>query len=174
MWERPFVAWDCRPSNSHRMAEANNRLRPILLFIFYGTCLESIFYLSHFCCRYTWNWIYLFLSTFNISQIMKLIVLFLKTRNVQTSTLLLFYKARHALVNLLQALVIHEKFDWQNFVVCGELLQCFCHSWQVNQISNMRKIKLHFNKKRYACVLLTKQHGNFAIRRLFLSRLWNI
>ena len=56
----------------------------------------------------------------------------------------------------------------------GELLRCFCHSWQINQISNMfdivvtndknsscaeGKANWSFNRKKYACVLLTKQHA---------------
>ena len=67
-------------------------------------------------------------------------------------------KARRTLANVQHAFVIRDKLAHKKF----PSLRCFCHSWQINQISNMfvtsdkkflcavRKSKLYFNKIRYA------------------------
>ena len=93
-------------------------------------------------------------------------------------------------MNLQCALVIRNKLERQIFLVCGEILRCFYHSWQINQISNMFDIFCHewqkirvcgeqkqnstLNWKGYACVLLTNnKHAGSKLRysKNFLSSL---
>ena len=65
---------------------------------------------------------------------------FFITNSQQTHAKCNWAKARRTLVNFVRALVICDKLDWQNFLVCGKFLRCFCHSWQINEISNMLNI----------------------------------
>jgi hypothetical protein len=46
-------------------------------------------------------------------------------------------KARRTRAHLSRVLVIRDKLERQNFLVCGQHLRHFRHSWHVNQISNM-------------------------------------
>ena len=52
-------------------------------------------------------------------------------------------KARRTRAHLSRVLVIRDKLDRQNFLVCGQHLRHFRHSWHVNQISNMFDIFRH-------------------------------
>jgi chemotaxis regulatin CheY-phosphate phosphatase CheZ len=54
-----------------------------------------------------------------------------------------FNKARRTRAHLSRILVICDKLDRQNFLMCGQHLRHFRHSWHVNQISNMFDIFRH-------------------------------
>ena len=84
-------------------------------------------------------------------------------------------------INLLdlQCALLKWQVESTNFLVYGELLLYFCHSWQINQMSHIfdifvtnnkkssceeSKSNLHFNRKMYARFLSTKQRAR--------SKLW--
>jgi hypothetical protein len=60
-------------------------------------------------------------------------------------------KARRTRAHLSRVLVIRDKLDRQNFLVCGQHLWNFRHSWHVNQISNMFDIFRHSWQKILVC-----------------------
>jgi hypothetical protein len=69
-----------------------------------------------------------------------------------------FYsKARRTRAHLSRVLVIRDKLDRQNFLVCGQHLRHFRHSWHVkpvNQISNMFDIFRHSWQKDTSSIVI--------------------
>jgi hypothetical protein len=78
-------------------------------------------------------------NRFYFSKIILPVILSIKCSSSRTT----FSKARRTRAHLSRVLVIRDKLDRQNFLVCGQHLRHFRHSWHVNQISNMFDIFRH-------------------------------